>query len=341
MIISANLFKMEVFGAQIDATVRIGLCGDGIITSGEQCDGANLGGATCVSRGFSSGTLNCGPSCEFNTSSCIAVSSSFVGGSGGGGGGILNGSSKIMLKGMAYPNSNVVIFKDGTTVATPIADSNGNFQAEIEIQGGIYSFSIYTTDSENRKSITTSFTTRIFAGQETVLSDIVIPPSVSADKSQVKFGNEIKFFGYSYPESQINIIINSKTTLIEKTESDSEGFWTYFLNSSLLEKDNHTIKTQTILPNGTISPFSESLVFKVGDSDTQFQRLQDYSLSAGPLVCGRNGDIDNSGKVNLIDFSIMLFFWNQRNLANPCADINKDGAVDLSDFSIMMFWWNG
>jgi len=64
-------FNNKVFAADITATVKIGLCGDEIIDTSEQCDGVNLGGTSCVSRGFSSGTLDCDPSCEFDTSGCI------------------------------------------------------------------------------------------------------------------------------------------------------------------------------------------------------------------------------------------------------------------------------
>src|SRR5437016_10897922 len=37
---------------------------------GEDCDGTDLGGATCVSLGFGGGTLSCGADCAFDTSQC-------------------------------------------------------------------------------------------------------------------------------------------------------------------------------------------------------------------------------------------------------------------------------
>ncbi|HUE29308.1 MAG TPA: hypothetical protein VMR79_00430, partial [Verrucomicrobiae bacterium] len=40
------------------------------IQPGEDCDGADLGGATCVSLGFGGGTLACSPDCAFDTSQC-------------------------------------------------------------------------------------------------------------------------------------------------------------------------------------------------------------------------------------------------------------------------------
>ncbi len=45
------------------------LCGDAAVSQGEQCDGAALGGATCASLGFASGTLKC-TQCHFDTGDC-------------------------------------------------------------------------------------------------------------------------------------------------------------------------------------------------------------------------------------------------------------------------------
>lgn len=49
-----------------------GRCGDATIQAaqGEECDGDDLGGATCESRGFAGGTLACSPACRFDTSLC-------------------------------------------------------------------------------------------------------------------------------------------------------------------------------------------------------------------------------------------------------------------------------
>ncbi len=47
-------------------------CGDGVLDSGERCDGDELGGATClnVSHYFVGGSLSCRGDCTFNTSLC-------------------------------------------------------------------------------------------------------------------------------------------------------------------------------------------------------------------------------------------------------------------------------
>ncbi|MBM4320248.1 MAG: hypothetical protein FJ125_09860, partial [Deltaproteobacteria bacterium] len=45
-------------------------CGDGEIDRGEECDGAELGGATCASRGRAEGELACTDACRFDTGGC-------------------------------------------------------------------------------------------------------------------------------------------------------------------------------------------------------------------------------------------------------------------------------
>lgn len=267
---------------------------------------------------------------------------SVVGGGGGGGGGGGAVATKVILQGRAFPAAVINIFKDGVVVPTPKADISGNFRADVGVGGGLYTFSIFAVDADNRRSLTSSFTTNVPVGFTVTLSDIVISPTIGADKSQVKQGNDIKFFGYAYPKSDIKLTINSEHLTVASTTSDSAGFWNYLLNSDILERGEHTAMSQLVTPDNLSSPFSESLSFRVGDQDIAAGKLSGLRAPTSPPgVINKNGDINNDKKVNLIDFSIMLFFWQQRNPSNPAADINQDGAVNLFDFSIMLFWWTG
>jgi hypothetical protein len=65
--------------------------------------------------------------------------------------------------------------------------------------------------------------------------------------------------------------------------------------------------------------------------------------STPPVVPGncRRADFNCDGKVNSIDFSILLYYWKSKPpFANPRVDINKDGKVDSVDFSIMLYEWD-
>lgn len=47
-------------------------CGNGIVESGESCDGSDLAGETCSSRGYNGGVLSCLSSCMFDLSQCFS-----------------------------------------------------------------------------------------------------------------------------------------------------------------------------------------------------------------------------------------------------------------------------
>jgi hypothetical protein len=62
------------------SAAAVGVCGNGIVEAGEQCDGSQLGGATCASvmgTGYT-GTLSCSESCTLVTSSCVAPTCNLV-----------------------------------------------------------------------------------------------------------------------------------------------------------------------------------------------------------------------------------------------------------------------
>jgi len=71
------------------------------------------------------------------------------------------------------------------------------------------------------------------------------------------------------------------------------------------------------------------VTFEVGDV-TELNRVPSKPV----------GDMNGDQRVNLIDFSI-LAYWYKR--PNPLAsvDLNKDGKVDLVDVSILAFYWTG
>lgn len=267
---------------------------------------------------------------------------------GGGSGGIFVEAPKptrVIMKGRAYPRASITAFKDGTVVGTPTADKDGNFEITVDVEGGFYTFSIFGIDVDNRRSLTYSFTTSVAKGFTVIISDIILSPTIGADKAEVKYGNDITFLGYAYPNSDVGVIINSEGQINATTSSDKIGRWEYAFDSKQVEKGSHTTKSQTVTRDNLRSPFSETLAFQVGDKDVSFGKISRPAGLITPFLpkkaCNKNGDINDDGKVNIVDFSIMLFFWQQHNPKNPCADINQDGIVNLIDFSIMLFWWTG
>lgn len=54
------------------ANVGTSYCGDGVVDANEDCDTTlGVGSNTCVTVGYGSGTLACGPGCRFDVSQCV------------------------------------------------------------------------------------------------------------------------------------------------------------------------------------------------------------------------------------------------------------------------------
>lgn len=246
---------------------------------------------------------------------------------GGGGGSVyIPPTTKVIFKGRAYPQAFLTLSKNGQVIATFFAEKSGLFEREITgIAGGNYNFSIFAEDKEGRKSVTLSFNVGVLAERTTTISGIFISPTIELVPTQVEKGDIINIEGQVFPESEVNVFISSDE-IVEKTKATAEGDWTYQLNTGVLEEAEHQARAKAIFQDGEQSPFSQTLNFLV--------------LKKGAMVC-KGADLNFDRKVNIIDFSILLYFWNQKNPKNICADINFDGIVNITDFSIMMYYWTG
>jgi hypothetical protein len=319
---------------EISATVPG--CGDNVIGVGEQCDGSNMDGQSCTSRGFTGGSLSCTASCIFNTSACTTGSSGGGGGggsSGGGGGGNTPSvpATNVVFTGRAYPRSTVTLLKDARVVATTVAGSDSNFQVAISnVSGGNYIFSVYSEDTNGVRSSLLAFPVSVTSNVTTKVSGIFIAPTIALDKSEVRKGDNIIIFGQSTPSSEITITVNSEQEYFIKKTTDANGAYLLNFDSSVLEIGQHSTKSKSAV-SGEISSFSKVVGFAVGTKNV-FTELEKKTVS--------KADINSDNKVNLVDFSIVAY-WYKR--ANPPAssDINADGKVDLVDFSIMAFNWTG
>lgn len=231
--------------------------------------------------------------------------------------------TEVILKGRAYPLANLTILKNGTVISTFKAENSGLFERKIKgIAGGTYNFSIFAEDTKGRISATLSFSITILESQITTVSGIFISPTIEINPMQVVKGEEIEIFGQSFPESEINIFISPKE-IVAKTKTSSQGDWLYKLDTTQLEEMEYETKAKAIYGDGEQSPFSQVVSFSI----------------LKPRC--RGADLNFDGEVDLVDFSILLYFWNQKKPVNICADINSDGIVNIIDFSIMMYWWTG
>ncbi|HTH92968.1 MAG TPA: dockerin type I domain-containing protein [Candidatus Paceibacterota bacterium] len=261
-------------------------------------------------------------------------SGSSSGGGGGGGGGPLSGTPTVVnFSGMAYPYSKVIILQDGVQVLAINADVNANFSGTVNnLAQGSYTFSVYTEDQNGLHSVSFSFPIYITTGTTVNIGDIVLAPTITVGNSQVIRGQTEPIFGFAAPNSQVNINVHSAVNHLVTTIASKTGVYLYNFDTSPLEYGSHTAAAHAILLN-RVSAETDPVSFIVSQTTTQ----PNTSASCGKLI----GDINCDGKVNLVDFSIMAYWYKKGATPPTNVDLNHDGKITLIDFSILAYHWTG
>jgi len=283
---------------------------------------------------------------SYSNESSVTTSASSGGGGGGssgggGGGGTASGGSAtpaistvVNVSGAAYPLSTVVVLQDGQTALQTIAGPDGNFSASLtNLTAGSYIFSVYGEDSAGRRSATFNFPVTITAGATTNISGIFLSPTIGLDKTTVKKGDTLTIFGEAVPSAPVTIQVDSAGPVFLNTTSSANGAYLYEMNTANLELGSHVAKSEAASGN-VVSDYSLAAGFTVGSENisapTQSACPPNYQLA----------DLNKDCRVNLVDFSILAYWWHRPN--PPVGYLISGGTgVSLKDFSIMAYEWTG
>lgn len=300
-------------------------CGDGILQSqfGEQCDTAADNGVT---------GSGCSATCQIESVAPLPGPAP-AGSSGGGpytpGSNNPPTETQVIVRGEAYPGANVNILEDGATIGVVQADSSANFYfSTTNVSPGVATFGFWAQDANGLKSIALTTTFTVTAGAVTTVSGVNLPPTITVNSRQINQGDTLVVSGESAPLVTIDTYVHSSGDIVISTTTDANGNWSVPVDTANLQNNAlHTVEadfTTTGSTGGTErSTLSQTVSFFVGAGGAGKKYLADL-----------NGD----SKVNLEDFSILLYYWGT---SSPIADLNSDGAVNLDDFSILLYYWTG
>ncbi len=284
------------------------------------------------------------PDCENQTDDSESTANNQGGGGGGGGGSGSSGSTGLTIKpvtsirfsGYAYPLSKVSILQDAQLVLTTIAGPDAKFDASLtNLSSGYFTFSLRAEDEDGHLSPLFTFPVYITYGASTHVSGIFLAPTVTTDKKEVKKGEVVVIFGKTVPQSKVVISVSSPQENFRQVNSNNEGVYLLNFDTSFLEEGEHLAKAKAE-SEGLFSPWSNVVKFKVSD----------INIERDSGVCeDRAGDFNCDGKINLVDFSI-LAYWYKKPLSPEFSlkekrQLNGDGKVDLVDFSILAYYWTG
>ncbi len=313
-----GVYSQTIAGRQCTPQCQFGpYCGDGILQSlyDEECDdGNNDDGDFCSAI------------CKIEPAGSGGGGSS-GGGSGGGGGSDRElGDTQINVRGRAYPSRTVNFLVDSETVGSAQANGTGVFEFTTEVSPGTATLGIWSTDSNGTRSITLNNTFDVTQGAITNITGIILPPTIRVQSQNVNPGATIAVSGQSVPSADIEVHIDNGNPIL-RTTAGTNGQWTVNFDTSTVSVAEHTLRARSITgtaPLTTQSAFSSTLQLFVG---------VDGEASTP-------SDLNRDGRVNLIDFSILIFWWQTNGGdSDPPADINGNGRVSLEDFSILLFNW--
>ena len=305
-----------------DCTAFAPYCGDNILQPafGEQCDdGNNTSGDGCSAT------------CQIESTAPAPGAGAAPASSGGPyAGGSITGlnPTTVIVEGKAYPGASVSILKDGATLGVVQADSSANFYfTTTNVSPGVATFGVWAQDSTGLKSIALTTTFTITANAATTISGEFIPPTIAIDKRQLAKGDTLTVSGQSVPSVMVETHIHSGGNIVITTSTDNNGNYKVPVDTSGLDNNAfHTVDADFVTTQNGASARSEI--------------SQDISFYIGSKSIGKSflSDFNGDNKVNLADFSILLYYWGT---SSQIADLNNDGKVDLQDLSILLFNWTG
>lgn len=239
----------------------------------------------------------------------------------------VNTNPVVTFTGYAAPAAALTITRDDQQLQTLTAQSDAGFSVTLADQPtGAHVYVVAGTDANGAALASLTFALSLNLNTTTIVSGVFLGPSITVDKAEVELGTPITLSGLTAPSSSVTVTVGS-TPVDYGVTADAQGRWEKTVNTSTIGVGDHTAKARATTSGSVVSAYSAAVSFAVNPLN--------------PAAGKAPSDLDIDGKVNLVDFSILLFYWHQRNPANLRADINHDGFVDIVDFSILLYQWTG
>ncbi len=233
----------------------------------------------------------------------------------------------VNFSGFAYPEATVHVWKNGSPLTSMVANSKGEFNVSLnEPYSTNAIYTLYAIDREARRSLLLNYPIVITNGYLTQIKGIRFVPTISTDKSQVKFGDTINISGYALPDKEVEIVINGKLNQIFTGVTNQDGTYSFVYQLTDFPKGDYDVRIN--YKNDKRN--SKVVKFIIGDINI----LSIESVNNIP------GDCNADQIINIVDFSI-LAFWYSKDNPPRCVDTNYDGIINLVDFSILAFYWTG
>jgi|GEM_PF-992792 hypothetical protein len=242
---------------------------------------------------------------------------------------------QAVISGLSFPLAQITLLQNNTERQKVQTDQRGIFGVTLSgLNQGQQQFGIKATDSKGRSTPVRTVNLSVIAGRTTTVSGVITAPTIVLSAQSIKKGDPLTIAGESALNVSVEVLIypnvpnvSAQDTIRKRISVKDSSQWKLDFDTTELVSagDVYVVKARALKSDLEVSEFSEPVFFGIGKI---------------PVIgdAKSKSDMNKDGKVNLVDFSILLFHWGT---ANEAADVNASGKVDLADFSILLFHWTG
>jgi hypothetical protein len=346
----------------LDINARVPGCGDGIIDSGEACDGGNLGGASCPVLGFGGGTLACTSSCTFATSSCTAVVRSAATASRTGGGApAVAAVGTVVLMGRTAPGAEVQVQLDGIPWRSVSSDVQGDFQLSLTLSPGRYRVGVRAKTTDGSVTALTMIPVSVVRGLVSKYETIRLSPTAAVTAQ----AGVMLVSGAGIPGSLVIVElltpgVPTPTLRLLATTSPQGTFVVPLPNTIPIDQmvevrvryDATQLQAAASVPIRFSPPGSEApSVPPPPPPEAPVLRPEAAPEVPAPVPapapprassCDLPGDVTGDCAVTILD--VMVLQARRASSATPLVLpplLSTDGTVSLTEYSVMAYFWTG
>jgi hypothetical protein len=236
----------------------------------------------------------------------------------------------VTISGYSFPNAKITLLKDGWVVTSLVANSDGTFEILVNsLNLGNYQFSMYSEDKDGITSSPVIVNVSVYQPIGYSYQGVIIPPTIQTNTTTVGSGQTLSVYGYAAPGATVFIDVPGLRSM-GSAIADATGFYRFEVRDQLAA-GVYNFRTRAQIGTET-SAYSKPVAVQYFKGTVP--------PSTPPTQLGTCVDYNHDRRVNLIDFSILLFWYNKPDPPKN-IDCNSDNRIDIRDFSVLMYFWTG
>ncbi len=271
--------------------------------------------------------------------------------------------TSLLLSGWASSGAQITFLESGTVIGTTTAENDGSFSKTfIPLEAGIKDFSLYATDIDGQNTSTINYSLALIANTQTLVSNIVLPPTLSLSQETITQNQTLEVSGLATPGSTITLLIEGgeKTSA---TTSTTDGRWQISFDTTGLSAGLYQVFARTLTGQGRQSQNSKTVYLVINPTSTAtptpssavtIEELTVLTPTQPPATLTTPTptsptlpdplapfDIDGDGQISPEEaveaMKKWVVLWREEAEQATC-DLNFDGVCNLIDFSVLLYY---